>query len=147
MKKELAEQFNQEVETYRRALLYYAKICDWQTFEAKAGRMFDYVESVELRELERRFFNAFNLILGALIMAVIIYFNVDFEAHLEWVRWKNVFLLSAIAACSFELYFYLDYRIYIKVKTTYYRKRRENFIRGLEEDFRNYTPQTVRNAA
>jgi hypothetical protein len=141
MKKELAAEFDQEVDAYRRALLYNAKKCDWETFEAKAGKMFDYVESVEFQELERRFFKNFSLILGLVIIAVIAFFSLDFEVHQDWLRWKNTFLFSAIAVCTLEIYFFINYRIYIDVKTYGQKKRRVKFIYGVEADFRKYTLQ------
>jgi hypothetical protein len=51
---------------------------------------------------------------------------------------KSSFLFVAVAVCSFELYFYLDYKIYINAKTSYYPARRRKFIQGIEEDFRKY---------
>jgi hypothetical protein len=147
MKKELAELFNQEVESYRNRLLYYARNCDWETFEEKAGRMFDYVESIEFRELERRFYMVFNLILVVLVLGVILLCSVDFQAHQELLRLKSGFILSGLAVSSFELYFYIDYRIFIGFKTFSYKKRRENFIQGIEQDFRSYAVQGERNAA
>jgi hypothetical protein len=146
MKRELAEQFNQEVDNYRKALLYYARNCDWRTFEAKAGRLFDYVESVEFRELERRFYRTFNLILGILVVAVVGLFSMDFGVHQELLRMKSAFVMSAFAVSSFELYFFIDYRIYINFKTCSFEKRRESFIRGIEQDFRGYTAQSGSNA-
>jgi hypothetical protein len=147
MKKELAELFNQEVESYRNRLLYYARNCDWETFEEKTGRMFDYVESIEFRELERRFYMVFNLILVVLVLGVILLCSVDFQAHQELLRLKSGFILSGLAVSSFELYFYIDYRIFIGFKTFSYKKRRENFIQGIEQDFRSYAVQGERNAA
>jgi hypothetical protein len=110
MKKELAEQFNQEVASYRNALLSCARTCDWEAF--KAGRLFDYVETVEFMELERRFFNIFNLLLSVLVLAVIGLFSVDFDVHQELMRLKNAFVTCAVAVSSFELYFFLDYRMH-----------------------------------
>jgi hypothetical protein len=49
--------------------------------------------------------------------------------------------MSALAASSFELYFYLGYRLYAEARTFQYRKRRSSFIRGIEQDFRSYTSQ------
>jgi hypothetical protein len=145
MQRERAEQFNREVDNYRKALLYYARKCDWETFEAKAGRLFDYVESIEFMELERRFYKVFNLILAVLVLAVIGLITVDFGVHQELTRLKNVFILSMVAVSSFELYFYLNYRMYAGVKTQYSKKRRENFIRNIERDFRSYTAQSGSN--
>ncbi len=147
MRKELVEQFNREVDNYRTTLLSCAKRRDWKTFEVKAGRLFDYVESVEYRELERRFFRIFNLILSVLILAIIGFMAVDFNVHQELLRFKNPFILTAVAVSSFELYFYLDYRMFAESKTVDYRKRRENFIRAIEHDFRSYTTQAECKAA
>lgn len=147
MKKELADQFNHEVDAYRRTLLYYAKISDWEAFEAKAGRMFDYVETVEFQELERRFFKTFGLILAAIIIAATAFFNVDFEVHREWLRWKNAFFFSALSACSLEIYFFVNYRIYIDVKTYGQKNQRNKFIYGIKADFRKYLLQTQNTGA
>lgn len=145
MKRELADQFNREVENYRRALLYHARKSDWETFKAKAGRMFDYLESVEFRELERRFFRTFTLILVILIAAVIVFFNMNFEVHEDWLRLKNSILFSALAVSSFELFFYVNYRRYIGARTINYEERRERFIRGIEQDFRTYAAQSAQS--
>lgn len=147
MKREFADQFNQEVDGYRKALLYYARQCDWEAFKARAGRLFDYVESVEFQELERRFFKTFNLVLAALVLAVIALCGVDFNAHQELLSLKNAFVLAAIGASSFELYFFFDYRMYCDIKTFCYKKRRENFIRNMEQDFRSFAFPPERQAA
>jgi hypothetical protein len=147
MKKEIAEQFNREVDNYRRALLYCARKCDWEAFKDKAGRLFDYVESIEFRELERRFFTVFNFILSILVLAVIMLFSVDFQVHPELLRLKSVFVMSALAGSGFELYFFIDYRMYAVIKVSNYKKRREIFIRNIEQDFRSYAGQTDRKAA
>ena len=146
MKKELAEIFNRDVEIFRSGLLYYARKCDWATFQKKAGMMFDYVESIEFRELERRFYMVFNLILAILVLGVIALFSVDFQAHQQLLRLKSGFILSSVAVSSFELYFYIDYRLFIGMKTFSYKKRRENFIKGIEQDFRHYSKEGERTA-
>ncbi len=147
MRKELADQFNREVDNYRKTLLSLAEKCDWNGFEAKAGRLFDYVESVEFMEIERRFFRTFNFILIILILAVISLLSVDFDVHQELLRFKNVFVLAAIAVSSFELYFFMDYRMFAQGRTFGYSKRRENFIRAIKRDFRSYAMQAERKAA
>ncbi len=137
MRRELAEQFNRNVDNYRKTLTVLAQNCDWKGFEAKAGRLFDYVESVEYMEIERRFFRIFNLILGFLILVIIGLLSVDFNVHQELLRFKNAFIVTAIAVSSFELYFFVDYRMFAQGRTFGYRKRRENFIRAIERDFRS----------
>ena len=147
MRTGLEEQFNQEVENYRKALLYHAQIGDWEPFKAKAGRMFDYVEAIEYSELESRFFTHFNVILIALIAIVVALFKVDFAVTPALLRLKNTMVLAGLGVSSFELYFYLNYKIYMRVKTVHYPERREKFIRNLEKDFRTYVLQTERKAA
>jgi hypothetical protein len=147
MKNGLEKQFNQEVENYRKALLYHARTSDWETFKTKAGKMFDYVEAIEYSELERRFLTNFNVILVVLIVIAVALFKVDFAVTPELMRLKNTMILAGLGVSSFELYFYLDYRLYMRVKTLHYPERREKFIRNIEKDFRSYVLQTERKAA
>lgn len=141
MKKEWKDQFNEQVENYRRALLYHARINDWETFKVKAGRMFDYVESIEYSELERRFFNNFIMVLVALAAIAVALFQVDFAVTPELLRIKNLIVFGGLLGGTFELYFYINYKTYMKVRTTYYSERRERFIRNIEQDFRSYVVQ------
>ena len=147
MKKEQEQEFNQGMENYRKALLYHARISDWETFKAKAGKMFDYVEAIEYSELQRRFFTNFNVILAVLIVIVIALFKVDFAVTPELVRLKDAVVLAGLGVSSFELFFYVNYRTYIRVKTFHYAERRERFIRNIEQDFRSYVLRADRKAA
>jgi hypothetical protein len=147
MKKELAEQFSREVDSYRKALLFYARKSDWEEFKAKAGRLFDYVETIERSELEKRFFTVFGVILAGLIMTTIALFGVDFEISPELMRLKSNIMITTLAASGYELYFYLNYRFYISVRSSHYEQRRENFIRNIERDFRSFNLQNERAAA
>lgn len=142
MKRAHAEQFSREVEEYRRALLYYAGAREWEEFKARAGRMFDYIESIEFSEIERRFFRIFNPILVLLLFAIGVLLNVDFTRHEELLQIKNLFILAALATSSFELYFYLNYRVYIGLRSANAKRRREVFIRCIEQDFRGFVVQT-----
>ena len=147
MKSEREKQFNHDVETYRKALLYHARISDWEAFKAKAGSMFDYVEAIEYSELERRFFANFNSILAVLIVIAVVLFNVDFAVTPDLMRLKNAMVLAGLGVSSFELYFFLNYRTYMRIKTVHYAERREKFTRNMEKDFRIYVLQTERKAA
>jgi hypothetical protein len=138
------EQFNRDVENFRRSLLYHARISDWETFKAKAGRMFDYLESIEYSELERRFFKNFNAVLAALIAIAVALFQVDFTVAPELLRLKHFMVLAGLGIGSFELFFYINYRTYVRVKTDNYAERRERFIRSIEQDFRTYVVQADR---
>ncbi len=147
MKRELAEEFNREVDGFRKALLFYARKSDWEEFKAKAGRMFDYVETIEYSELERRFFTIFGAILVILVMAVAALFGFDFGVSPELMRLKNLVILTFIAASSFELYFFIDFKRYVDVRTSCRRRRREDFIKNIEQDFRGYGIESERMAA
>ncbi len=138
MKRDLAKQFTQEVEGYRKALLWHARASDWEAFELKAGRLFDYVESIEHVELEKRFFSVFYIILGVLILTIIALFGVNFEVAPELIRLKNAIILAALAASSFELYFFINFLRYTDARTSLYKKRRDNFVRNIEKDFRGF---------
>jgi hypothetical protein len=147
MKKELAEQFSREVDGYRKALVFYARKSDWEEFKGKAGRLFDYVETIERSELERRFFTVFGVILAGLVLTVVALFGVDFEISPGLMRLKNNIMITALAASGYELYFYLNYRFYVDVRLSHSEQRRENFIRNIERDFRSFDLQKERNAA
>jgi hypothetical protein len=143
MKKEFADRFNEEIERYRQALLYYARKCDWEKFKMKAGNLFDYVEGVELSETERRFFRIFKSVLVVLVAVVIALMNMDWTIipGLERVRFSIIVL--AIAGSCFEFYFFLNFRTYKDAKATYYQKRKDRFIRNIERDFRNMVMQAA----
>ncbi len=141
MTKEWRVQFNQNVENYRRILLYHARISDWENFKAKAGRMFDYLESIEYSQLERRFFKHFNVVLAVLVAIAVALFKVDFDVAPELLRIKNLMVLGGLGIGSFELFFYINYRTYVRVRTVNYAQRRERFIRNIEQDFRSYVVQ------
>ena len=81
MEKELADMFSQVVERYRLALLHHARGCDWETFKTKAGSLFDYVEKIEMSEIESRFFRIFKSILAVLVAVVLAIANMDVSIH------------------------------------------------------------------
>ncbi|HTP03547.1 MAG TPA: hypothetical protein VMM54_00140, partial [Nitrospirota bacterium] len=60
---EFAHRINEEIERYRNALLHHAKQCEWESFKSKAGALFDYLEKIELSEIQRKFFRMFKIIL------------------------------------------------------------------------------------
>ncbi|MGE5172730.1 MAG: hypothetical protein ACM3MD_02765 [Betaproteobacteria bacterium] len=136
MDRELYDKINEEVEGYRKALVHYAKTCEWDTFEKKAGTLFDYLESIELTVLEQKFFKVFWIILVVLIGAVAVILKADSLVFPPLVKYKDPIVLLAIAASCFELYFFLDFRIYVEAKMSRYKKRREQFIRNIESDFK-----------
>lgn len=136
MRKELCETFNKEVTEYKNALLYYAKICDWEAFKINAGRLFDYVESIEMSETEKRFTKIFRAVLIILISAVVLIFRMNPGSLSEFARLRELMILTALAGCGFEVYFFLNFRFYMELRTVLYKRRRERFIANIERDFR-----------
>lgn len=145
MDTESSNRLNEEVERYRKALIYYAKACDWDTFKRKAGNLFDYLESIELTELEKKFFRIFRLILVVVVIATAFILKLDSGIFPSLVKYKQAFMMAALSACSFELYFYLDFRLYVKGKMSVYKQRRERFIRNIENDFRSFVMRPERS--
>jgi hypothetical protein len=139
MNTDMHRKFNDEVARYKNSLLFYARKCDWERFKVSAGRLFDYVESIEMSEIERRFFNISKIVVVILGIAVAVIFRLNPGIFPEAGRVKELLTLSAIAGCCFEVYFFFNFRKYMQGKTVYYKKRRERFIRNIENDFRSFS--------
>ncbi|KPK00854.1 MAG: hypothetical protein AMK71_07665 [Nitrospira bacterium SG8_35_4] len=139
MKTDMHQKFNDEITRYKNSLLFYARKCDWETFKVNAGRLFDYVESIEMSEIERRFFNISKIVVLILCIAVAVIFKLNPELSPHAERIKEFLTLSAISGCCFEVYFFFNFTKYMQGRTAYYKKRREKFIRNIENDFRNFS--------
>lgn len=138
MTRELAREFNEEVERYRRALVYFARRSEWCEFKRRAAGLFDYVERIEATERERRFFIVFNAILALLVLAVVIVICIDPLSGPAWPRHKQTLLIACLAASGFELYFFLNFRWYVEMRKAGLFQRREQFLRNIERDFRSF---------
>jgi len=143
MNRTLHKTFNREVSQYKNSLLFYAKLCDWETFKLKAGHLFDYLESVEIREIERKFFKIFKVILSFLFIAVFFIILLNTEANPEMSNIKQNLIIAALAGCCYDLYLFITFRYYMKHKETFYRKRRERFIVNIKGDFRDIIVPSV----
>ena len=141
MKKEHAEQFNQEVDRYRTALLTAARISDWGAFKTRAGKLFDYIETVESSERERKFFSVFNAFLSVLVAVVVMLLAMDFIATTAALEVRRTCILMALAGSGFELFFFVDFRLYNEARKSDYARRRQRFILGIEQDFRSLACQ------
>ena len=136
MKREIHNKFNEEVNRYRKALLFHAKKCDWGTFKLNAGRLFDYVEAIEMSEIERRFFAITKGVVAILFFMVLFIVKMNPHLYPQLERLNELMTIAAVAVCCFEVYFFYNFRIYMTTKTALYNKRRETFIRDIEQDFR-----------
>ena len=137
MNRTLHNTFNKEVSRYRNSLLFFAKMCDWETFKSNAGNLFDYIESVEIKEIERKFFRIFKVILGVLFFAVFFIISIHTETNAEMSQTREIMIISALAGCCYELYLFISFRFYMKHKMNFYKKRRERFIFNIQGDFRD----------
>jgi hypothetical protein len=136
MKKDFADRFSDNVERYRRALLDYARRRDWETFKASAGNLFDYVEVVEVSEIERRFFRIFKSVLVVLVAVILAVVNMDTSIHPDLHQLRYSITVLGVAGICFELYSYMSFRSYMITKSIYRKHRKDRFIRGIEKDFR-----------
>lgn len=133
-----AQEFNQEVEAYRRSLLYFAQHCDWAEFKVRAGRLFDYVEQMEAMVREQSFFRIFFSVLAFLILLVLVVTGWNPGDDPAGHGYRQNIIFAALAGSGFELFFYAVFRRYVEARTLLARRRREAFIRSLEQDFREY---------
>jgi hypothetical protein len=138
MDKSLEKSFNEEVDRYRQILLACAKKSEWNTFKTNAGKLFDYVESIEMSVLEKKFFSISRVIMAVLIVVFVTVFRLDPEVHWGTLRLRELMILAGLGGCGFELYFFLNFATYMSGKKTYYQRRRERFIRSIESDFRAF---------
>src|SRR5574340_465624 len=106
MDRQLKEEINREVEGYRRAMIYLARTCDWDEFKTRAGRLFDYLERTETLVRERKFFQTFFTILALLVVAALLITGWNPGDDPALLLFKQKLILTALAATSFELFFY-----------------------------------------
>jgi hypothetical protein len=137
MKNELHRKINEEVTRYKNSLTFYAKKCEWDAFKVNAGRLFDYLETIEMSEFERKFFRISKAVAIVLVLTVLFIIKMNPEAYPQLVRIKELMILFAIGGCCFEVYFLYNFRMYKKGRTIYYEKRRDKFISDIERDFRD----------
>jgi hypothetical protein len=137
MEKRLNEAFNQEVENYRRILLNCAGKNEWNSFKVSAGKLFDYVESIEMAVLEKKFFRISGVVMCILFLSVALIVGMSFDIKEEIIRIRKLMILAALMGSSFQLYFFVNFWRYMGQKMTYYERRRERFIKNIEQDFRS----------
>jgi hypothetical protein len=140
MSREMHKAFNAEISRYRNALDYYAQRNDWKTFKANAGKLFDYCETVEASEIERRFTRIFWIIIGVVITGLFLMIRIEPGTLPEFQNLKKILFFTTFAGSCFDLYFYLNFRVYMNQKAVYYKKRKEHFIMAIEKDFRTDIP-------
>ncbi len=137
MKRELLRAFNEKVDKYRIALSDYAKRREWDAFEKNAAELFDYVERVEISVVRSRFETISTVIVAVLFIIASLILKVHIDATPELLRMKKLMVLSTIGGGGFEFFFFMNFKLYMEHKKTFYRKRRERFVRNIEDDFKH----------
>jgi hypothetical protein len=138
MEKSLEKVFNEEVNKYRNILLICAKKSEWNTFKINAGKLFDYVESIEMSVLEKKFYSISSVIIFVLVLLVVALWWISPFIHCEIPKIRELMIISGVGGCSYQLYFFLNFRTYMDGKITSYKCRRERFIRNIEADFKTF---------
>jgi hypothetical protein len=138
MEKSLEKVFNEEVNKYRNILLGCAKKSEWNTFKMNAGKLFDYVEAIEMSVLEKKFYSISSVIIILLVIVVVALWRINPAIHPEIQRVRELMILAGIGGCSYQLYFFLNFRTYMDGKITSYKNRRERFIKNIVADFKTY---------
>ncbi|MBI4698696.1 MAG: hypothetical protein HY758_07275 [Nitrospirae bacterium] len=137
MNREIERTFCEEITRYRNALLFCAKKCEWDTFRVNAGKLFDYVEAIEMSEIERKFLRISKVVIFILILVVIFILEMNTDMTREFLKIRENIILLAFAGCCFELFFFINFMRYMKIKIALYKKRRERFIINIESDFKD----------
>ena len=138
MNKTLNKIFSEKVNRYKNALLSCAERSDWDSFKINASKLFDYIESIEMSEIERRFLKVSKTVMAVLFLLIFLILKMNLNINPEILRIREVTILIAIAGSCFELYFYINYRLFMENKVCFYKKRKDQFIYGIEKDFKNY---------
>jgi len=135
MDQEFANRINEEIERYKNALLNDARENEWQGFKSKAGKHFDYLEGIELSEIQRKFSRMFKIILVVLVMIIVIILKMNGEAYPALLRFKDSMVITAIAGSCFEPYFFMDFRLYVEHKISWYKHKEGTIHQGYRERF------------
>ncbi len=140
--KRFTDKMNREIEEFRRALIFDAKSCDWDTFEGKAGMLFDYLESIEASEIRRVFSLIFRITGAGLLLAGLALALVSSGSNSAMLRFESVLIVLIAGGLIFEALFFVDFRVITRFKTSLRSRRRTRFVRNIEDDFRSFMKDT-----
>ncbi len=141
-KKRFADKMNREIEEFRRALIFEANNCDWDTFEGKAGMLFDYLESIEVSEIRRMFSLILRITGAVLLLAGLALALVSSGSNPPMLRFEAVLIVSIAGGLIFEALFFVDFRVVTRFKASHRSRRRKRFVRNIENDFRSLLKDT-----
>ncbi len=127
--------FESTVEGYRKALLCEARKCSWGVFESIAGKLFDYVESVEMSAVGKRFLRISIPVVSVLLILIAAIYKTQFDVNAAIIKIRELAILGALGCGSFELFFFFNFRTYKLTKEKFHARRRALFIKNIESDF------------
>ena len=103
------------------------------------------METVEAVERERRFFAVFNSVLALLAAGVLLVLGIGPRLHAAINDYRDLAVVLSLAGFGFELFFYMNFRTYVAARMAGFQRRRQVFIRNIENDFRSFTAQPQTN--
>ncbi len=146
MDERTANKLNDEISRYKKALIFFAKTCDWFAFHSNAARLFEYLESVELSLLKRKYHQVIEIISVALVLAIVVFSSVNITDSPLLIKYRGQLVLIAAAAILFELLLLIELRLYGDIKAKNQQKRKEWFIRNIEHDYKEQFGADVCNS-
>jgi len=137
MDKQFARMLDNEISRYRKALDYFAKTCDWKNFQRNAATLFDYLEFVELSLLKNKIYQLFDIIFVVLAVTFVLFSTLSGTVSPVLMKYWGQLVLGVVAASFLGVLFYLKLRMYASIKAARLTKRKEQFIKKIEDSFKN----------
>ncbi len=138
MDEKFQEKLNAEIERYKKALLFFARVCDWESFRANAAKLFEYLESVEVSLLKKKFYRAVTIILIAIAAAVGVFSILSRNGGPFFEKYRVVVALGAAVGLFFELLLVLEMQLYLSFMASRQKRREARFIKGITDDAKAY---------
>jgi len=134
MVKQNSEKIDREIDRYQNALRYFALGCDWESFESKAAKLFEYLEATEVLLLKRKFHRTVAIILIVLVTAFACISTLGSIGVSFFLKFRTQLALIILAGCFYELMLLLEFNVYLHVRLSRQKMREDRFIRGIEDD-------------
>ncbi len=138
MNDQFQEKLNPEIEQYKKALLFFARVCDWESFRTNAAKLFEYLESVEVSLLKKKFYRTIAIILIALAAALGVFSIVSSAGSPFFEKYRIVVAVGAVAGLFFELLLVLEMHLYLSFRASKQKRREARFIKGITDDIKAY---------
>ncbi len=143
MSKELEKRIEEELSQYKKGLLFFAKMCDWNSFRKQAARLFEFLEETKVAAIKQKLREVTTVVLIALTTALVFFsvLSTTVVPKLAEIRVPVVFMI--MAGFVFELLFLLEFRVYLSYRASMEKIRRQRFIEGIESEIKAYLGSNV----